>query len=187
MPCSLLFHSAALFSFLDHATNNRYMQFDNRSIVHALLKHVQDEPLTCAWKAVKVTEYHHHNNSNRDGAVQEDAPPEPGAISRDSVLNEEISDHTLRVENVPFVRPSKLVSFFSRYDLQCVRQWRGVTSDGKAAPPSIYLAHFADASWARAALRETQGTYLTQYGERLFPDPSKPMPLRLAQFPKQLL
>ena len=165
------------------------MQFDNRSIVHALLKHVQDEPITCAWKAVTVTEYHHHHNRSRDGAtaVPEDVPPEPDTIPRDSVLNEEISDHTLRVENVPRVRPSKLVSFFSRYDLQSVRQWHGVTSDGKAAPPSIYLVHFADASWARAALRETQGTYLTQYGERLFPDPSRPMPLRLAQFPKQLL
>ena len=171
---------ADLFSMICSLLFFRYMQFDNRSVVHSLLKHVQESPITCAWKAVNVTEY-----TSSAGAV--DAPPAPDTIPRDSVLNEEISDHTLRVENVPHVQPSRVITFFSRYDLHSVRQWQGVTSDGKAAPPSIYLVHFADASWARAALRERQGTYMTSHGERLMIDRSKPVPLRLSQFPKQLL
>jgi len=164
-----------------HFTLRRYMQFDNRSVVHSLLKHVQATPIKCAWKAVTVTEY-----LSTDGRVG--APPEPGTIPRDEVLNEEVSDHTLRVENVPpDLRPSKLVKFFSRYDLQSVQQWKGQTSDGKTAPSSIYLVHFNDASWARAALREVQATYILHYGERVVANRSNPMPLRLSQFPKQLL
>ena len=155
------------------------MKFDNRSVVHALLKHCLDTPIKCAWKNVTVTEY-----QSRNGV---DAPPEPDSIPSDSLLNEEISDHTLRVENVPYVRPYQLVSFFGRYDLRSVLHWQGVTSDGKHAPSTTYFVRFADASWARAALRESQGKYMTHRGERLFVDSARPVPLRLSQFPKQLL
>lgn len=156
------------------------MQFDNRSVVHALLKHVQATPIKCAWKDVTVSEYR-----SIDGRV--DAPPEPGNIPRDEVLNEEVSDHTLRVENVPDLQPSKLIHFFRRYDLQSVQQWKGQTSNGKTAPSSIYLVHFHDASWARAALREVQATYMEHNGERVVVNRSNPIPLRLSQFPKQIL
>ena len=156
------------------------MQFDNRSVVNSLLKHVQDTPIKCAWKDVNVTEY-----ISKDGRVG--APPESDNIPVNSVLDEQVSDHTLRVENVPSVRPARLVSFFSRYDLRSVNQWHGRTSDGKMAPSSVYLVHFADASWARAALREVQGTYMLHHGERMYVDSTKPTPLRLSQYPKQLL
>ena len=156
------------------------MRFENRSVAHALLKHVQESPITCAWKGVNVTEF-----VSKNGDI--DASPEPDTIPLDSVLDDEVSDHTLRVENVPSVNYSRLLAFFSRYDLKAIRQWEGATSDGKAAPDTIYLVHFADASWARAALRELQAKYILKQGRRLLVDRSKPSPLRLSQFPKQLL
>ena len=158
----------------------RYMQFDNRSVVYSILRHVQASPIKCAWKDINVTEY-----VSTDGRV--DAAPEASTIPHDSVLNDQVSDHTLRVENVPFVVPSRLVRFFSRYDLQSVHKWQGKTSDGKIAPSTIYLVHFADSSWARAALREIQGTYMIHNGDRLLVDRNKPIPLRLSQLPRQLL
>jgi len=156
------------------------MQFDNRSVVHSLLKHVQESPISCAWKGVNVTEY---ISENGDVGVA----PRPDTIPRDSVLDDEVSDHTLRVENVPYVPRSNLLGLFSRYDLKSVRQWEGVTSDGKVAPSSVYLVHFADASWARAAMREMQETYMMKHGQPVLINRSKPLPLRLSQFPKQLL
>ena len=65
----------------------------------------------------------------------------------------------------------------SRYDLAplgpTVVRWEGTTSDGKK-PPLMFLVHFADPSWARAAVRAFQSKEIEGQA------------LRLAQYPKQI-
>lgn len=155
-----------------------YLQFDNRSVVYALLMHAQHTPVFCTWKAVKIKEY------KGIGAVDE--PINNGNF----VLNERVSDHTLRVENCPAnISETSLLNFFTRFDLQCgdaVQRWEGVTSDGKKAPPTTFLVHFADASWARAALREKQSLFMRKYGCSFVADEKNPQPLRLVQYPRQM-
>jgi hypothetical protein len=156
-----------------------YLKFDNRSVVYALLMHAQETPVQCTWKLVKVQEYRTIGAS--------DEPISHGNF----ILNERVSDHTLRVENCPSsISDTTLLNFFSRYDLQggdAVSRWRGITSDGKRAPPTTYLVHFADASWARAALREKQSSFLLKFGTRIVVDEKNPQPLRLVQYPRQML
>jgi len=71
-----------------------------------------------------------------------------------------------------------LINIFSRYDLKPsgtpIVQWH-IEKHDKTNVPRTFLVHFADASWARAAVREQQSCLL------------KGKELRLAQFPKQLL
>jgi hypothetical protein len=156
-----------------------YLKFDNRSVVYALLMHAQQTPVLCTWKTVKVQE------CRNTGASGE--PVSHGNF----VLNEHVSDHTLRVENCPAsISETSLLNFFSRFDLQysgAVQRWEGVTSDGKKAPPTTFLVHFADASWARAALRERQSSFMRKFGSRIVPDEKDPRPLRLVQYPRQIL
>lgn len=136
-----------------------FLQLPNRSIAHALLTYAAETPVLCAWKPIIVR-----------------------SVTYEKVLEKqypEISDATLRVENCPAgLRTVDLANFFARYDLAMDRQsivrWEGVTPDGKPAPDTFFV-HFADASWARAALREKQNAKLFEKA------------LRLAQFPKQLL
>jgi hypothetical protein len=110
----------------------------------------------------------------------------------------QVSDSTLRIENCSEKTSlRKLLNLFSRYDLRqippwkkavssngtqssgtsiestCIVPWTGRTSDGKA-PPTTWLVHFRNASWARAALRELQGVSLD--GRALL----------LAQYPQQI-
>jgi hypothetical protein len=141
-----------------------HLRFQNRSIVHALLTHAREAPIRCAWKRVGI----------REG---KGVSLEPSSISDPNEAH--VSEATLRVENCSDdTFESVLVRFFSRYDLTeegtSVVQWTGETSDGKKAPRT-FLVHFADASWARAALREKQSAVL------------KGKTLRLAQYPKQML
>lgn len=158
-----------------------YLQFDNRSVVYALLKHAEETPIQCSWKEVKVQEY-----IRSVGA--KDEPVMHGNL----ILNEHVSDHTLRVENCPVtISDTSLLNFFSRYDLkfgrEAIQRWHGVTSDGKKCPPTTYLVHFADASWARAALREKQASFISKFGSRMVVDEKNPQPLRLVQYPRQML
>jgi hypothetical protein len=141
-----------------------HLRFQNRSIVHALLTHARETPIRCAWKRVGIKE-------GRGVSVDPSSSSEPNQAH--------VSDATLRIENCSDdTTESVLVRFFSRYDLTqqgaSVIQWRGETSDGKVAPRT-FIVHFADASWARAALREKQSAFL------------KGKTLRLAQYPKQIL
>ena len=128
------------------------LQLQNRSLAHALC---EADQVFCAWKQVTVASYDH----------------EP----RDPFY--EVSDATVRVEHCkPETRLLDLINVFSRYDLRSrdsIEEW-GVREFDGTNVPLTYLVHFADASWARAAVREQQSRPLN--GE----------PLRLAQFPRQI-
>jgi hypothetical protein len=141
-----------------------HLRLQNRSIVHALLTHAREAPILCAWKRVGIKE-------------GKGVSLKPSSIFDRNEAH--VSEATLRVENCSDdTYESGLVKFFSRYDLTqegaSVVQWKGQTSDGKVAPRT-FLVHFADASWARAALREKQSAFF------------KGKALRLAQYPKQML
>jgi hypothetical protein len=141
-----------------------HLRLQNRSIVHALLTHAREAPIRCAWKRVGIKE-------GKGVSVDTSSISDPNEAH--------VSEATLRIENCSDdTYESVLVRFFSRYDLTqegaSVVQWTGETSDGKVAPRT-FLVHFADASWARAALREKQSAFL------------KGKTLRLAQYPKQML
>jgi hypothetical protein len=159
-----------------------YLRLDNRSVVYVLLKHAEENPLQCTWKTVKVQEYQSPN-----GHMSEEPLTHGNCI-----VHRRLSDHTLRVENCPTsVSNISLMNFFSRYDLQfgedAIERWQGVTNDGKKCPPTTCLVHFADASWARAALREKQATFISKFGRQVVTDDSNPHPLRLIQYPRQIL
>lgn len=163
-----------------------YMRFDNRSVVYALLKHAKEKNLHCAWKVVTVQEYKCVDKDNISDDIG--APTSQCNFQ----LNEHVSDYTLRVENCPGqATDTSLLNFFSRYDLQfgerAIHRWRGTTNDGKKCPPTTCFIHFADASWARAAVREKQGSFLQKFGKRVVVDERNPQPLRLVQFPRQIL
>jgi hypothetical protein len=94
-----------------------------------------------------------------------------------------VSDATLRIENCSHDTTTyDLTNMFSRFDLAVrlssslpsIHEWKGTTPEGRLAPPGTFLVHFADASWARAALREKQGMIF------------KGRQLRLAQYPRQI-
>lgn len=162
-----------------------FIQFDNRSIVHALLAKAIDVPVKCSYRAVKVSACKVTLSSETEGA------PEYSPVNEDanSFLDERISDHTLRVENCPwFTTKMSLINYFSRYDLkddaECVQKWNAITTDGKRGK-STYVVHFDDEYWARAALREKQSTFLNLNDEAYNVDP-RHGPLLLAQYPKQM-
>jgi hypothetical protein len=144
------------------------IQFTSPSIVQALLQQQSENPILCAWKQVKVTEYK---------LKEDDASA--------SVSLPEITSATLRVENFPHnLSPLLLMNLFSRFDLdeshnnttdgKNIEPWVGTTSDGKSSD-NTWLVHFADSSWARAALREKQSTVIK--GNKLV----------LAPYPEQIL
>jgi hypothetical protein len=158
-----------------------YLQFDNRSVVYALLRHAKESPVRFSWREVRIQEY----VNNVDSKISD-------PISRGNfLLHEKISNHTLRVENCPYhVTQASLLNFFSRYDLQvgakAVERWQGETTNGVICPPTTYLVHFADTSWARAALREKQNSFMYKMGQPV-KDFKNPKPLHLAQYPRQIL
>lgn len=59
-----------------------------------------------------------------------------------------------------------------------VSLWKGITPDGKVSSTPTFIIHFANASYARAAIREKQSSTF-----RL----NESMPIRLIQYPKQIL
>jgi hypothetical protein len=139
------------------------IQFRSRSIVH----HVLSQPVVrCASKRVRVSEW------NVNDVVYNEIPAHEQGIT----------DATIRVENLSLAKgtPMTLINAFSRYDLDetpgrsSIEPWHAVTDDGRR-PTSTWLVHFADASWARAALRENQSMIL--FGKQIV----------LSPYPKQIL
>lgn len=136
-----------------------HLKLDNRSLVHALLTH--DTDITCAWKPVKVREI-------------------SAAETKINHHHLDVSDATVRVENCPpGTTLVQLINLFSRYDLRTsggdsIQKW-GVQKLETTNVPDMFLVHFADASWARAAVREQQSCHL------------RGRELRLSQYPRQIL
>lgn len=159
-----------------------FLQFDNRSIVNALLSRALESPVQCSYRAVKISACKVSSTSNADVA------PAYSPVNEDpnSFFDEKISDHTLRVENCPsFTSTMSIINFFSRYDLKndvnCVQKWNAITTDGRRSKLT-YLVHFDNEYWARAALREKQSTYLPLLNN----DNEQGGPLLLVQYPKQM-
>jgi hypothetical protein len=173
-----------------------YLQFANRSIVYSLLRYAQEHPIRSAWRQVRIKEYKNRMVTDNSETNQMDYDVLHPISYGNFLLNDDISDATLRVENCPVnVTEASMLNFFSRYDLKsavdihgnkAIQRWSGTTEDGKVCPPTTYLVHFADASWARAALREKQGTYMSKMGQLVI-NHKNPKPLHLVQYPKQII
>jgi hypothetical protein len=146
--------------------SNRYrprgwrLQLSNRSVVHSLLQYHKEHGLKCAWKPVNVKEWREEDD--------------PHYRKKNPQL--QVSDSMIRVENcnegmtVDHVR-----HLFRRFDL--VQRGASVTElqQQEGQKDKVFLVHFADPSWARAAIREMQGVK---------PRESQ---LLLAQYPRQIL
>lgn len=140
------------------------IQFTNRSIVQALLLQHAEKPIVCAWKPIAIKEF------------------ETAEQDTTSLVNPQVTDATLRVEGFPHTSsPLLLMNLFSRFDLDETRErgpsiqpWKQQTVDGKSSS-TTWLVHFADPSWARAALRERQAAEF------------KGNTLVLAPYPEQIL
>lgn len=131
------------------------IELANRSIVHAFLEHTKENRFMCVWK---------------ESSVEAWDPDSRG----DQI---EVNNSMIRVENCPASMTADHVRhLFRRYDFArgspSVTEWKVETSKH---PHYMFLVHFADPSWARAAVREMQGI---EVGVNQ---------LRLAQYPKQLL
>jgi hypothetical protein len=154
------------------------LKLRNPSLVEALLTHVQNRPLQSGWKMVSIKECKDGEDDNNDK-------------DKDDMELVVVTDATLRIENCSHDTTTyDLMNMFSRFDLAVrgsslpssssstfcpgVQEWQGTLPNGKPAPPGTFLVHFADASWARAALREKQGMVF------------KGRHLRLAQYPRQI-
>ena len=86
----------------------------------------------------------------------------------------------VRFENCPStLSEDYLRRMLSRYELttkgNTIVKWKGRTDDGKILPSTTYVARFANAAWARAAVREMQS--MTLDGKVI----------KLVQYPKQLM
>ena len=140
------------------------IQFTSRSIVQALLLQQKDAPISCAWKQVRISEWHPETETGKDDLLPT------------------ITSSTLRVEGYPHhMSPLLLMNLFSRFDLDesknrknSIEPWQQKTIDGKSSS-NTWLVHFDNASWARAALREKQSTVikgnalvLSPYPEQIF-------------------
>lgn len=141
-----------------------YVRLAHRSLAQALLvRYRSGTDFIISSKKVKVQEYR----------LEKTGPKFQGSFPV-------ISDATIRVENCPNnLKRIFLLNFFSRFDLsmktESIVPWQGVTPDGKESSSPTFLIHFADPSWARAAIRERQGANINGAN------------VRLVQFPRQLL
>mmetsp|Transcript_463 Transcript_463/g.804 ORF Transcript_463/g.804 Transcript_463/m.804 type:complete len:287 (-) Transcript_463:352-1212(-) len=129
------------------------IQFVNRSVAHAFLQSTRRNPFFCAWKEVRVREV---------------------KLRANDFVPVEFDDCWIRVENCPTSMPVDHVRHvFRRYDMSrdgpAVKPW-----EKSAACSKMYLIHFADPSWARAAVRELQGIVVDGHS------------LQLIQYPKQI-
>lgn len=173
------------------------VQLENRSVVYALLMHARENPILCASKRIRVQEYRRSDDDDgtcihdNDNGLRREASGQAAEASSDydDMEYPQISDATVRIENCPdYATPLTIMNMFSRFDLRpeendttgggsgspSIVRWVGKTSDGRV-PPATWLVHFADASWARAAVREKQGSRVDG------------RPITLAQYPKQIL
>lgn len=163
------------------------IELPNRSVARALLQHANENGIFFASQNFKLSELKKPDTEfgkGNDGETDE----------YDTSI---LSDATVRVENCPSgMNAMILMNLFSRYDLldisqssalmkhaskdkengtrpiAAIEEWKGMIDGSK---PNTWLVHFADASWARAAVREKQETVL------------KGSTLLLSQYPKQLL
>ena len=159
-----------------------------------------DRRIRIGWKYVQVKEVRPPNldlhrgdagsgagrNRNRNVGYAEADVNQSGVIYNvDRLRNKGIpiavDDSMVRFENCPRgMNMEQLRLLLSRYDLaeqpasdgNTIVSWKQKTEDGKSH--RMFIARFADASWARAAIRELQGTII---GGKV---------LRLVQFPKQM-
>ena len=127
------------------------IQFANRSIANAVLRSAKKDPLRCAWKTVSVKE-----------------------LKQETSVPPEVDESWIRVENCyPAMTVDHLRHIFRRYDLArdgpAIQRW-----ESEETGFQMFLIHFADASWARAAIRELQGVDV------------KGKALELFQYPKQI-
>jgi hypothetical protein len=128
------------------------IEFFNRSIANAFLEYCRTHEFLCAWKPVSVSQ------------CQE-------CQDHDAI---KVSDSMIRVENVSAsMTVDNIRHLFRRYDM--TREGPSVRVLNQGSQHKFFLVHFADPSWARAAVRELQGV-------RVWHDY-----LRLAQYPKQIL
>lgn len=131
------------------------IEFHNRSIAHAFLEYSRTHEFLCAWKPVDVVALHEPRQKDDDNDV-------------------EVSDSMIRVENCSdHVTIDHVRHLFRRYDMSMKEPSVRVLNEG--SQHKMFLVHFADPSWARAAVRELQGVRVRQDH------------LRLAQYPKQIL
>lgn len=138
-----------------------YVRLAHRSMAQALLvRSRKDDPLKICYQQVAMREYKAEEEFKGSLPV--------------------ISDATIRVENCPKdLTKLAFLNFFSRFDLsmehESIVQWSGVTPEGRAPSSLTYLVHFSDASWARAAIRERQGAFMSGHQ------------VRLIQYPRQII
>jgi len=129
------------------------VEFFNRSMANAFLEYSREHRFHCAWKPVDVEPWD-YQEGNTDAI--------------------DISDSMVRVENAADdVTVDHVRHLFRRYDMTPVGP--SVRLFNEASQHKLFLVHFADPSWARAAVRELQGVRVRQNL------------LRLAQYPKQLV
>lgn len=138
------------------------LDLGNRSIVHAFLEHAKVSRFHCAWRPVDVVEW--KKVEKIEGETKIVLPQQQLQVT-DSMIRVENCSEKITVDN--------LRHLFRRFD---------TASDGPAIIPweadskiyHMFVVHFADPSWARAAVRELQG--IKFMGSEL----------RLAQYPRQL-
>lgn len=131
------------------------IEFCNRSVAHAFIEHAHEHLFSCAWRPCEVQRWE---------------PPSDETIPKAL----EIDDSVVRVENVgDRTTVDNLRHLFRRYDM--TSNGPSVQVFNKESRHPIFLVHFADASWARAAIRELQGVQWEGHY------------IRLAQYPRQLI
>lgn len=145
--------------------NGWNIKFANRSLANSILDRAKDEHLRVAWKVVQMKEYHYS---------KEKEEAEDYALANGLHLD----DSHVRIENCHSDLDSEYIRYMlSRYDLAfsgtTIVEWKAKTNDGKVAP-LMFVIRFADAAWARAAVRELQGTRLNAKN------------VRFVQYPNQL-
>jgi hypothetical protein len=140
------------------------IQFENRSIAHAFLQHSKQNPFKCVWKPAEISEW---------------KPPDETEAESSAT---HVDDSMIRVENCPEnMKPEYLRHIFRRYDFfeggPCIIPWNSApeAASDKLKNYNMFILRFADASWARAAIREMQGVRIE--GKELL----------MAQYPSQLL
>ena len=145
--------------------NGWLLKLANRSLVNAVLSRSQQNHIHVTWKVVQVKEYEY----SKEKEIEQDPAHANGLLVDDSMV---------RFENCPYgFKEEELRLRLSRFDLaptgKTVIKWKGETTDGKKAP-LMYVVRFADASWARAAVRELQSMKINE------------KTIKLVQYPNQM-
>ena len=146
--------------------NGWHVKLPNRSFVSAILERAKQEHFKVDWKTVQVQEYHY----SKERQQQEDP-----AFSKNGGLI--VDDSMVRIENCsPQLSHEDVRHLLSRYELAhhgiTILKWKGRTNNGIVAP-LLYIVRFADASWARAAVRELQSTFMDGKEMKLVPYPQQ--------------